>query len=69
MIYTQTMQSIDTMSIPQEGVGASPKKNLVKDVQQVQNLSQAKFSLKEILFSDKVFMNFKTAKITKFQYK
>ena len=37
-IYTQTMQSIDTMSIPQEGVRGHLHN---KGVRQVQNLGQA----------------------------
>ena len=40
LIYTQAMQSTDTMSIPQEGgVGGISQ---IKDVRQVQNRDQAK---------------------------
>ena len=42
MIYTQTMQSIDTMSIPQEGGDWGISE--MEDVQQVQNRDQAKIT-------------------------
>ena len=41
-IYTQMMQSIDTMSVPQEGVGGFSLIKVGKDVRQAQNLGQAK---------------------------
>ena len=63
------MQSIDTMSVPQEGGGGVGGISLIKvgkDVRQVQNLGQAKFSLKETLFLDKGFMNFTLQKSQNF---
>ena len=45
--FTQTMQSMDTMSIPQDGGGGISPIRVGKDVRQVQNIGQAKF-LKKI---------------------
>ena len=51
------MQSLDTISVPQDGGGGVSLIKVGKDVRQVQNLGQTKF-LKENLFPDTVFMNF-----------
>ena len=62
------MQSIDTMSVPQEGVGGFSLIKVGKDVRQAQNLGQAKL-LKKNLIPGQSFHRLLTAKITKFQYK
>ena len=59
MIYTQTMQSIDTMSVPQEGVGGISLIKVGKDVQQVPGKippanAQAKFSRTLACKNDKI---------------
>ena len=58
MIYTQMMQSIDIVPVPQEGVGSIALIKVGKDVWQVQNLGKTKF-LKTKQFAEKVFMNFR----------